>query len=115
MPDITITFDQDINSSLDINDSIYYVNLATSGGFDVADSEIVRIGKVVSKTNSTITVGVPDAVTAPRSSDFIFFSKDNIANLTSLIGYYAEIKFINNSTEPAELFSMGVGAVESSK
>ena len=43
------------------------------------------------------------------------FSKDNKANLSSLLGYYAETKFVNNSTEEAELFSVGTEVFESSK
>jgi hypothetical protein len=34
------------------------------------------------------------------------FSKDKVANNTSLLGYFAEVKLINNSTEKAELFAL---------
>ena len=43
------------------------------------------------------------------------FSKDNKANLSSLLGYYAEIKFINNAFDEAELFSVGSETFGSSK
>jgi hypothetical protein len=43
------------------------------------------------------------------------FSKDNKANLSSLLGYYAEVEFKNNSTDEAELFSIGSEVFESSK
>ena len=35
--------------------------------------------------------------------------------MSSLIGYYAEVKFTNDSTEEAELFSVGMDVSESSK
>jgi hypothetical protein len=41
--------------------------------------------------------------------------KDNKANLSSLLGYYAEVKFKNTSTTDAELFSVGMDIFESSK
>jgi hypothetical protein len=51
----------------------------------------------------------------PSNRDFIMFSKDNKVNLSSLLGYYSLAKFRNNSTEKAELFSVGADFVESSK
>jgi len=54
-------------------------------------------------------------VFAPTPSSFLFFSKDNMANLTSLLGYYIELKFINTSTSKAELYQIGVETTESSK
>ena len=54
-------------------------------------------------------------VASPTTSDFIFFSKDNQANASGLIGYFAEIKFKNDSTTEAELFSVGSEFFESSK
>lgn len=43
------------------------------------------------------------------------FSKDNIVNLSSLVGYYAEVKLKNDSISEAELFSLGVEVDLSSK
>jgi hypothetical protein len=43
------------------------------------------------------------------------FSKNNNVNLSDLIGYYAKVKFINNSKEKAELFTVASELVESSK
>ena len=53
--------------------------------------------------------------TADRAGDFIFFSKDNIANMSTALGYYAEVVLKNNSTTEAELFSIGCDMFESSK
>jgi hypothetical protein len=43
------------------------------------------------------------------------FTKPNKVNLTNLTGYFAEIKFVNEDTEKAELFTVGSEVVESSK
>ena len=49
------------------------------------------------------------------NSSFLMFSKNNDANLSSMLGYYAEVKFRNNTTGPAELFSVGSEVIQSSK
>jgi hypothetical protein len=43
------------------------------------------------------------------------FSKDNKANLSSILGYYASVTFKNDSTDKAELFNVGTDVFESSK
>ena len=48
-------------------------------------------------------------------NSFIMFSKDNKANMSSILGYYASAQFRNNSTDEAELFNVGVDVFESSK
>tara|TARA_R110002012_G_scaffold146008_1_gene304326 strand:- start:4879 stop:5520 length:642 start_codon:yes stop_codon:yes gene_type:complete len=48
-------------------------------------------------------------------NSFIMFSKSNNVNSASLKGYYADIKFTNESTEKAELFAVGSEINESSK
>ena len=47
--------------------------------------------------------------------DFIMFSKSNQANLSSLLGYYAETTFVNDSPYEAELFATSTEFSESSK
>ena len=43
------------------------------------------------------------------------FSKDNKANMSSLVGYYASVELRNNSLDKAELFNIGSVFTESSK
>ena len=50
-----------------------------------------------------------------ENTQFIFFAKDNKANLSSLLGYYADVKFKNDSKTEAELFTVGADVFESSK
>ena len=35
------------------------------------------------------------------------FSKDNTVNLASVLGYHAEVQFVNNSDKKSEMFSIG--------
>jgi len=58
---------------------------------------------------------VANSTVLPTNQDFVFFSKDNRANMASLLGYYAEVEVKNNSTEKAEIFAMGSEIFESSK
>lgn len=50
-----------------------------------------------------------------NTDSFILFSKDNDANLSSMLGYYADIQFKNFSDGAAELFSVGAEITPSSK
>ena len=81
---------------------------------------ILEIGPVVEiiswDGNSAAIIADMNPNTAPPTVDsFIFFSKDNKANLSSILGYYAEIEFRNNSQQEGELFSAGCEVFESSK
>lgn len=81
---------------------------------------IIEIGPVVEiiswDGNSAAIIADMNPNTAPPTVDsFIFFSKDNKANLSSILGYYAEIEFRNNSQQEGELFSAGCEVFESSK
>jgi len=61
-----------------------------------------------------VTVDTRDG-TLPSISDYIFFSKNQAVNTSSLLGYYADVKFENNSTEKAEMFAVNAEITESSK
>tara|TARA_R110002096_G_scaffold397901_1_gene593862 strand:+ start:310 stop:972 length:663 start_codon:yes stop_codon:yes gene_type:complete len=49
------------------------------------------------------------------TASFLLFSKDNDANLSSMLGYFAKVNFKNNSTGFAELFAVGSEITQSSK
>ena len=51
----------------------------------------------------------------PTTSEFIFFQKSNEVNAGSVTGYYAEVKFRNDSRNKAELFTASCEITESSK
>tara|TARA_R100000742_G_C4227308_1_gene49642 strand:+ start:333 stop:680 length:348 start_codon:yes stop_codon:yes gene_type:complete len=113
---ISITFANDLNVSCQVGDTAYYVPTTTSGGFSINSSSVVEIGVIsaINTTSKTITV-TNNLVASVPSGAFVLFSKDNKANLSSILGYYASVKLVNNSTTEAELFSVGMDIFESSK
>ena len=115
---VTLTFSQPLNVSCQVGDVAFYVPTASSGGFSVGtQSNIVEIGTItaIAGTYSAPTVTIGTHLSVPPNSSYIFFMKDNKANLSSLLGYYASVKMKNSGTTTAELFSVGVDTFESSK
>ena len=130
--DVTLKFDYDINESLQVKDDVYYCPNNAHGGFNTVDNEnlpntgIVRIGDCteVDRSNKQIRVEVDTSLSALAQvlivnglqvGCFIMFGKSNQANLSSLLGYYAETTFINDSPKKAELFATSTEFSESSK
>ena len=134
MAKIEIEFNHSVNSSLQVGDNVYYCPNQSHGGFNTVDNTnfsntgIVLMGqcdRISNDSNSDgPTVKVRVDVTVPNPTivtdnigigDFVMFSKNNQVNLSSLLGYYAEAKFINNSPHEAELFAVSTEFSESSK
>jgi hypothetical protein len=117
MASITYTF-LHVNTSVQVGDTAYYTNPTldqSATEFDVANT-LITLGTIVGITDTTITVDVPDSVT-PATVDvsFIFFNKSNVANMSSIKGYYGSAKYINNSEKKAEMFATACEINESSK
>ena len=107
-----------MNTSAQVGDIVYYSNnIANAGGFDKSQiSETVKFGSIIAISGNSITVKYDDSIVSPPTGPaFISFVKDKKINTTSLLGYYAEVKFVNNSKDKVELFSVGSEIVESSK
>ncbi len=102
---IKINLKNDIdNVSLQIGDVAYYVkDDDTSTSVTSFTDSVERKGVITSIGTSYIVV---DSTVEPPPDAFLMFSKDKVANNTSLLGYFAEVKLINNSTEKAELFAL---------
>ena len=135
MPNVTLSFNHDINASVQVGDIAYYTftppfpgqTPGTNGNWAAATTphetntrESVRmIGPIISITQTTITCNMPSSLAAqygpPEDNDFIMFSEDNKVNLSSLLGYYCLTQFRNNSTEKSELFTVAADFIESSK
>lgn len=110
MDSITLTFPEPIQVSVQIGDTAYFTN-------DV-NGVIMNVIGVITAINYTLNSITCDiGLTAPRPSNtsFILFSKTNEANMSALTGYYLYSQLRNNSTEYAELFSIGTEVFESSK
>tara|TARA_R100000655_G_scaffold82855_1_gene122392 strand:- start:118 stop:498 length:381 start_codon:yes stop_codon:yes gene_type:complete len=126
MASISLTFPDPLNVSLQIGDTAYYVATNTKGGFltsqqsgSTSEETIVKIGVVSAITQHTNTITIAtntlQSNQIPTTSSYIFFSKDNEVNSSSLLGYFAKVTFTNDSTTEAELFSVGCVVGESSK
>ena len=137
-PVIQLNFPNPLNVSVQVGDVAYFSNpievgqlqtwaATTTPHMTSSQSDIKMIGEIVdigqwNGTFSTIVCNMPQglyndyyAELTPPNQPFIMFSKDNKANLSSLLGYYAEVEFKNNSIDEAELFSVGSEIFESSK
>ena len=101
------------NVSLQVGDVAYYVkDDDTSTSVTSFSDSIKKIGKIIAIGPNYIDV---DSSVVPPVDAFLMFSKDKVANNTSLVGYFAEVKLINDSTDKAELFSLGSEITPSSK
>jgi hypothetical protein len=113
-----------MNASVQVGDIVYYSHSGINiGGFDnTAVANTKRLCQILSIVNNaplpgwTITVQYDNAIVSPPAlGDFISFAKDKRWNTSSLLGYYANVKFVNNSTDKVELFAVGSEISESSK
>tara|TARA_R110000737_G_scaffold95277_1_gene129323 strand:- start:267 stop:671 length:405 start_codon:yes stop_codon:yes gene_type:complete len=130
---LSLNFNTTINTSTQVGDIIYYTPVGITGLSSTAyntgsSTSTIELGKVTDIINPDLASGDISTITVlcdlyddngnpitPQPNDFIIFGKDKTANTTSLIGYYMEIKFVNNSRDKVELFSVGSQVVESSK
>ena len=129
MANTTLQFPRNSYPSLQVGDVGYYAVLESEAvaGFQVNNTQeqFVEIGKIKSIDHTTsltdgtlttsITFDMADSVTPPTPSNFIFFSKDNAVNCSSLVGYYGLVRFKNSSDEKAEMYSAACEVSESSK
>ncbi len=126
MATVTLTFANKINESAQVGDTAYYVTTSSQGGFTTSlnssapttENVYVAIGTIKSINAARLIMVCNTSLTTsqiPTTSHFIFFSKDNVANMSSALGYYAEVKLKNNSTTESELFSVACDIFESSK
>tara|TARA_R100001377_G_C3194165_1_gene111868 strand:- start:2555 stop:2926 length:372 start_codon:yes stop_codon:yes gene_type:complete len=123
MPDITLTFSNDINTSAQVGDTAYYCSPDTVAGFSISTSvtnndKLFEIGliSIIDNSANTITCTTNGSGSAkPVEDSFILFSKDNRVNMASPLGYYAQVKFKNDSTVKGEMFSTACEIFGSSK
>ena len=119
MATITMEFPIREMLSVQIGDTAYYSTPGLSEGGFQSSSSFLEIGVITMVEQSSsvlsITCNIPNNVIPPSQTDFIFFAKDNQANVTSLAGYYGIARFINDSKEKAEMFAASCEISESSK
>ena len=125
MANLTLTYKNSLNKSVSVGDTAYYVPITTSASFNVNSSDVVEIGEITSldrnlqadtTAGSHIVCATILASGVVANNYYILFSKDNAASMSSILGYYAEVKMTNtnNSTHDAEMFQVGMDMFESS-
>ena len=122
---IALNFDYNINVSLQVGDQVYYTTTSQLGSFDqnpnIAQQHVGEVQEIISPgSESLFQINVYSPYTSvppyvPPPDVYISFSKNRIVNNNDLLGYYASVKFINNSPDEAELWAVGVGIAENSK
>lgn len=119
---ITLTFTEPLNNSLQVGDTVWYIEVSQAGGYDTGSlSNLKRLGIVEELSHeyrrSEVIISNSTSPSTPSITidTFIMFSKDNKANLSSLLGYYSLLKLRNDSKTKAEIFSIGADFIESSK
>ena len=134
---LSLDFNIVINVSVQVGDIAYYVPTTPVGSTNDAHNtakivDTIALGKIMEIINpdlfdggtSTISVlcdledpitGLPLPIATPVAGSFIMFSKDKKVNTNDLLGYYAEVKFVNDSTEKIEMFQVSAEIQESSK
>lgn len=110
MDRITLTFPNPLNVSIQVGDTTYYSNDVNG-----ADIQVMGLIIAINRTSNSVTTEIDPNTTRPSLTSFILFSKTASVNTNGLKGYYAEVQFKNNSTNYAELFSVGTDIVVSSK
>lgn len=119
MPQATLTFSAPLNESCQVGDTAFYVDTSSSGGFTVNSNNVTEIGSIRQINNATSSSpSIICQTTAPGNlngtSKYIFFAKNNQANLNFILGYYAEVKFVCDDTAEAEIHQAGIDMFESS-
>ena len=132
---VTITLNNltNLNTSLQVGDAMYSVVTFTPvGSQDARDNDTDAFGNLIDVGSPhligilrRITIGVNEVTLdidetpffnphIPQVGEFLMFSKWDQTD-GDVVGYYAQANFINDSKEPAELFSVGSEVIINSK
>ena len=119
MATLTLNFTAPLNVSCQVGDTAYYVDTETSGSFTVNKTNVNEIGTITQVVGAT--TNSPNIVcdttlpgTLHGKSYFVLFSKDAKANEGTVLGYYGEFVFHNNSKSEAEMFMSACDVSQSS-
>jgi hypothetical protein len=109
MPTLQISFEQQINPSVQVND-MAWISMVQTGGILY---EPTLLGEIVDIQGNSLIIQT-QGVNVTEGM-FLLFSKPIHINESGLKGYYADVTFKNPSKERAELFAISSEAVISSK
>ena len=123
-----LRFGHALNVSIQPGDMVMYCTTTTktAGGGEFEQSGKIftsidmtrpkKFGYAIKVNHSLKTVLVNEITPGvkPANDDYIFFSKDRRANISGVIGYFAETKYVNDSKMASEIFATAIDYVESS-
>jgi hypothetical protein len=124
MAELLLNFDQEINISAQVGDMAYYLNETTlnplvENNFSTQSSSIALAGPIIYISPDRKTMGLEVSGSFSQivdvNSKYYMFSKDNVVNLSSPLGYFAKLKIVNNSKVKSEMFAISCEVFESSK
>ena len=116
---VILTFQTPINESVQVGDIVFAIsNFTQAGGFQHNSLSNAReIGHIkiinnrdglLDQSTDPIEIHVEQTTSATvNPGDFIMFSKNKAANTSGVVGYYASVKMVNDSSKEIELFSVG--------
>ena len=98
MANLTINFNQKLNTSLQVGDIVYYQK----------NGKLVELGNcvAVSTDRYNFTVDVAATTSRPAIGDYFMFAKNNVINSNGVLGYNARVKMTNESTDFTELYAV---------
>jgi hypothetical protein len=94
---VVVTFGYDLGSIITIGANAYKNNAGVP----------LKLGKIINKTNTTITINTTGGGNIPLVTDFIFYFQNSIAESYGVRGYYMQIELENDNTSRVEMFSIG--------
>ena len=142
MPLIELFFEEQTSApaSLQVGDTVFYISgqsllnfspslpiiTTSSNPFDIFNSPDITEQQAMTTVGTVneiifndggvyIICNISADTTPPTTTDFILFAKDNEVNIGDIKGYFGKTKFINDSTEKAELYAISCEIAESSK
>ena len=123
----TYTINGPLNSSVQIGDELYFSLKTTDSGYATSNN-FIHTGTITAlssgSSESTLTVNFTNLSSVPGGANyssvaiedyFLFFAKNTSVNLNRIKGYYADVLIKNDSTDKAELYTVGAEIQKSSK
>ena len=111
MPTLQISFQHELNVSLQIGDIAWVCSVDPSS--NIQNGQLEQLGVINDIQGNVLTVDASETTCTPGM--FFLFSKPIQVNESGLKGYYADITFKNSSKTYAELFAISSEIVPSSK
>jgi|TARA_R110000824_G_scaffold131067_7_gene292976 hypothetical protein len=116
-----INFTQQINDSVQVGDILYFANVSPTDPTQ-ANGPVTEIGPItaVGKNFVEVASGAPAGFTEAQietgvAPPLFMFRKNNEVNISTLVGYFAEVELSSSNTGRSELYNIGSEIFVSSK